>query len=342
VTNALESLLAPVSAENECGEDITYDASFLELEKLLVGKPETQFSPGEPPEWKQIREGTIGLLGRSKNLRLVLMLIAAQVRVEGFAGFRDGLDLLKRFVEKWWPNLYPRLDTEENNDPIERVNIIASLAVPPNTVGDQLRILEGLQAAPLCRSRQYGSYGWRDIADSRAGVKSTKTRTIPGPSDIEAAFRDTEPAVLQASNAAITEALTLIKALDQLLDSLVGNEKARDLAPLVAALGELGKLLAPYVPASAAPAEAAPAQEASGRQSANAGGPPTSVESRQQVVQALDLICNYYARYEPSSPVPLLLQRARRLVDSDFLGIVADLSPETLDKVRAAAGIPKQ
>jgi hypothetical protein len=40
--------------------------------------------------------------------------------------------------------------------------------------------------------------------------------------------------------------------------------------------------------------------------------------------------------------VPLLIQRARRLVDSDFLSIVADLSPETLDRVRAAAGIPKQ
>ncbi len=68
---------------------------------------------------------------------------------------------------------------------------------------------------------------------------------------------------------------------------------------------------------------------------------PTSVDTRQQVVQLLDLVCNYYARYEPSSPVPLLLQRARRLVDLDFLAIVADLSPETLEKVRYAAGIPK-
>ena len=58
---------------------------------------------------------------------------------------------------------------------------------------------------------------------------------------------------------------------------------------------------------------------------------------RQQVVQLLELACNYYARYEPSSPVPLLLQRAKRLVDLDFLGIVADLSPETLDKVVFAA-----
>ncbi|MEI9893442.1 MAG: type VI secretion system ImpA family N-terminal domain-containing protein [Chthoniobacter sp.] len=134
--------MAPVSAENECGQDITYEPEFQELEKLLIGKPETQFGPGEPPNWVQVRERSVELLGRSKHLRVVLTLIAALVRLEGFAGFRDGLDLLRRTIESYWQGLYPRLDPEDSNDPTERVNIIAALAAPAGTIGDPWRIME--------------------------------------------------------------------------------------------------------------------------------------------------------------------------------------------------------
>src|ERR1700738_172218 len=127
VTSALENLLAPVSPDNECGPDLTYDTAFQELEKLLAGKPETQFSAGEPPNWLQVRERCFELLGRSKHLRVVLTLIAELIRLEGFAGFRDGLDLLRKLLERYWQSVYPRLDPEDHNDPTERINIVASL-----------------------------------------------------------------------------------------------------------------------------------------------------------------------------------------------------------------------
>ena len=345
----IEKLLAPVSAEHECGEDVSGTASYQELEQLILGKPETQFSAAESPDWNGIRDRSAELLGRSKHLRLVIVLAAALVRVEGLSGLRDGLALLKTLAEKFWQNLYPRLDPEDNNDPMERINIIAAFAAPQGIFGDPFKFLEGIKSVPLTDSKQYGRLSLQDIANSRAGVKSTKEKPVPAAGDIEAAFRDTNPAAIQSAEATAAEALALTKGLQKLLDDLVGSSNAVDFGPLAAVLGEARKQLAGYLPKGAAvgdgakeeqPGEAAPVSGETGAGPTRSGLTGT-VENRQQVVQALDLVCNYYARLEPSSPVPLLVQRARRLVELDFLGVVADLSPEMLDKVKAAAGVQK-
>jgi type VI secretion system protein ImpA len=48
---------------------------------------------------------------------------------------------------------------------------------------------------------------------------------------------------------------------------------------------------------------------------------------------------HYYARSEPSSPLPILLGRARRLVSADFLTIVRDMAPDGMDDVRRIGGL---
>ena len=51
-----EELLKPISDQSPCGEDLYYDPSFQELESLMKGKAETQFSAAEDPDWKAVRE----------------------------------------------------------------------------------------------------------------------------------------------------------------------------------------------------------------------------------------------------------------------------------------------
>ncbi len=62
------------------------------------------------------------------------------------------------------------------------------------------------------------------------------------------------------------------------------------------------------------------------------------IASREDVIRAIDKICEYYARFEPSSPLPLLLRRAKRLANKSFLEIVRDLSPDALKQVLALGG----
>ena len=50
-----------------------------------------------------------------------------------------------------------------------------------------------------------------------------------------------------------------------------------------------------------------------------------TINTRQDVIRALDKICIYYQNNEPGSPVPLLLKRARQLVEKNFFEIMQDL-----------------
>lgn len=60
----------------------------------------------------------------------------------------------------------------------------------------------------------------------------------------------------------------------------------------------------------------------------------TAVTSRAEALHLLDLACRYYQENEPSSPLPLLIARARRLADKSFLEILQDLAPDGLGQAQ--------
>ena len=130
--------------------------SLSELESMVLGKPETQFSAAEPPDWKQLRIRCLELFDRSKDLRISIVLMVALLELEGLPGFKEALLLLKGLLERFWETVYPQLDPSDDNDPLQRVNIIASMSTPVGTFGDPLRILEHLRSTPLCNSIQMG------------------------------------------------------------------------------------------------------------------------------------------------------------------------------------------
>jgi type VI secretion system protein ImpA len=65
------------------------------------------------------------------------------------------------------------------------------------------------------------------------------------------------------------------------------------------------------------------------------------LRSREDVLRALDAVSAYYARHEPSSPVPLLVERCKRLVTMSFLEIVKDMLPEGVSTLQAVVGKTK-
>ncbi|MNN97050.1 hypothetical protein D3C81_2161350 [compost metagenome] len=56
------------------------------------------------------------------------------------------------------------------------------------------------------------------------------------------------------------------------------------------------------------------------------------------MLKTLDRILAYYARHEPSSPVPVLLTRAKTLVTADFAAIVRNLIPDGLSQFENLRG----
>jgi type VI secretion system protein ImpA len=66
------------------------------------------------------------------------------------------------------------------------------------------------------------------------------------------------------------------------------------------------------------------------------------ISTRDDVIRLLDRLCEYYGKFEPSSPIPLLLQRAKRLVAKDFMEIVRDMTPSGVAEAELLGGVAKK
>ena len=62
------------------------------------------------------------------------------------------------------------------------------------------------------------------------------------------------------------------------------------------------------------------------------------IRSREDVVRALERISGYYAKHEPSSPIPLLVDRCKRLVMMGFLDIIRELAPDGVGQIETLSG----
>ncbi len=341
----VEKLLAPISSDNPCGEDVSYAQDFMELDTLVMGKEATQFSDAVEPDWKLIHKRCEELSIRSKDLRVLILLSLSAVKLDGILGAAASLELLSKSLQNYWDTIYPRLDPDDNLDPLERVNILSSLASPIGTYGDPYKYLEKIAAVPLCRSASLGSYSFSSLPQRMSsGEKSSEV------SQAEAAFLDTPPDLLQANFAAIDRSIQAVAEMETFLDSTIGATKSPNLEALNRQLLDIRKVsnafagtstsnVADGAPSTDTPSSATSTPQTGGNAKAvSVQGSLGGINSRADVIKALDLICDYYRASEPSSPLPLLLQRARRLVEGDFLTIIDDLAPDSLALIRTVTG----
>ena len=67
-----------------------------------------------------------------------------------------------------------------------------------------------------------------------------------------------------------------------------------------------------------------------------------AIQSREDAIRALDAVAEYFRRHEPSSPIPMIVERARRLVSRSFLEVLADLVPDAVPQARSVGGVPEE
>ena len=141
------------------------------------------------------------------------------------------------------------------------------------------------------------------------------------------------------------ELIGYAEGIDSFLTTTLGSAQGVNFEALTKLLGEMKHAVEPFAAGGGAVAEesgdaVSAGGGGGGGRAVAAGGPGVSgtIQTRADVVKALGLICNYYSKNEPSSPVPLILQRAQRLVDKDFMAIMTDLTPESLTQLRVITG----
>jgi type VI secretion system protein ImpA len=293
---------------------------------------------------------------------LVLYLTASTLCLKGLPGFCDGLALLRGLVERYWDHFFPQLDPEDDNDPLERMNIIGALSSPPTVMSDQdqMKFLHRLMSVPLCRPEdaRLPNPSLRDIlaASGELSVPGKEASTLPSMQIIDAAFEQVDIEVLKDTHQMLLDCLDHLHALDQMLIERVGASSVPDFSRLESLLGQMQSKTGLYMERRGYGADASSAGEPNGaaegdstnrevRQTADAAAPAVrgpgltgSVASNQDVQKALDMIISYYDRSEPSSPVPLLIKRAKRLVGKSFVDIIRDISPDAMSQVQMVSG----
>ena len=321
----IETLLEPVAGDNPCGEDLSDLTEYYVLEDLATGKEEDGFGgEAQEPQWPQVIDLATELLAQGKELRVVVLLAHALVAREGADGLRDGLQLLRRMLEQYWDGLYPELDPDDDAPAMARVNMLPDLT---SEAGVFSRLVRGI---PLTASRQLGKYSWRDIQIARGEISVSEEDKAPGLDVIEAAFRDTPPEDTQALCGYLQGAAESVEATDQFLSEKVGPGNAAGLSNLSSLL----RRILTHVQGSAAGEDMPGDQSVAGADAtAPDGAAPRApqagvgeIRSQDDVRRALDRICSWYEQNEPSSPLPLMLRRAQKLIGKNFREIVRDIA----------------
>jgi len=345
----IESLLSEVSPESPCGEDLSYDASFLALEDMLRPKAGGGVVEGveevaEEPNWREVREKSMELLRRSKDLRVALYLVLASLRMDGLAGLSEGLALLEGLLERFWEHLYPKLDPEDNNDPLERINILQSLSPEAVSAQDPMKFKQRLAEVPMCNSAQMGRFSLRDIqvAKGEITVAADEATGAPDMSVIDAAFQDTATDELLAASQSTEEAIEHLATIATVFSKNAAQGQTPDLSEFQSILGNIHKCFQEYLAKRGygqAVEEGAPAAGAPGGESDKGGiSLAGEIRSPQEALLAIEKVCQYFDRQEPSSPVPMLLRRAQRLVSKNFTEVIADICPDAMSRVQLIGG----
>ncbi|WP_061238831.1 type VI secretion system protein TssA [Ectopseudomonas composti] len=330
-------LLAAISDTSPCGEDLEYDSDFLQLERDALGRPERSMGDAiqaaEPPEWRQLEQACHVLLQRSKDLRITHYLLQSRLALRGIEGLADSLELILELLSRYWPEIHPQLDADDDNDPTVRINVLSGLTCETN--------LGLLRNAVLVRSRVFGNITTR-AALSAAGlhVASDESLSIE---ELGGALQDADSESLQLTHQALNRALQSLSAIERLVSEQVGSAQGVDLSalqqPLKLALQVLGDssavASAESDPIDASAAGEQPAAQVSAPAAMRASG---EIANRDDVLRSLERILTYYARHEPSSPLPVLLNRARSLVNADFATIVRNLIPDGMSQFENLRG----
>lgn len=344
----IENYLQEISAEEPCGDDLEYDADFIALEQDIKGKAEVQigetFQEAEPPNWREIIKSCEKLLERTRDLRVLLNYFRALAASNGFNGVSEGLALIKSLTEARWDTIYPLLDPDDDNDPTERVNILMTLC-------DFETTLKPLQTIPLVESKALGRFSLRDIHIAEGKITPIKgdEEEPATQANIEGAVQDCDIEQLKQTATAVSESLENLNALEKFITEKVGISDAPSFTELRQLLKEMvgitsGWLETRGVDEGSAAGESAEENEEEGEAGDGAVTKvavkkiPAGINSSQDVIKALNQICEYYHKNEPSSPIPLLLKRVIGLVGKDFMDVLKDIAPNGVEQVEFLRG----
>lgn len=321
----VERWLSPLGDEQACGPDLEYDPQSLELVQA-GGKPESQFGPGEPPDWLRVREIAESLFTRTRDLRVALWWSRAKLNLDGFAALPSVLMLFHGLLENFWDDLHPLPDADDP-DALARLSVIGSLDKLDSLLGD-------IRGSKLSGDRRLMDLRVRDVEVALA-------KLAPRPDEAPRTQGQIVGAMAEATDVAAAlraQADAAHSALEE-IQALMGRRFSPDLIVDLATVRSMLASVKSVLPAGAAGPEADTVDTPSSTPPSRPAGGVRAIDTRQDAVRAIELVCAYLERHEPTNPAQLLLRRAARVIDKNFLQLVSELAPDAVNEVARIMGV---
>src|SRR5690606_10076220 len=225
--------------------------------------------------------------------------------------------------------VFPRVD----EDAILRRNAL-------NGFADRMAVIDGVRRVPLIVHRQLGALSIRDIEIATGLLEPAEGESqAMDATQLTALLAATQTEELEALVSQLDDALRSLNDVEERMRSAGGAEAAPDFASLVTILARTLNLIREQL-AARAPDQNPEATSPDVAQPVAGGAVAVgAIRTREDATRALDAVAAFFRTNEPSSPIPLLIERAKRLVAKDFLAVLEELAPDALDQARAASGV---
>lgn len=321
----IEALLQPIPGDKPAGDATAYPYRLREqLIDLRQEERADDFDDATRPDQLKrsdfagiVRIATSALTEQTKDVRLACHLIEALTRTRGFAGLRDGLNLLKRLLSECWDRLEPAID---DGDLEARSSPIANLLDDPDR---GFCFPNTVRLTPIFAGQCVLS--WQKILAKKT-PDDEKTASL-----VQA---QATPEALAAPQQNITGCLEELDGLSAVMDEKFQNDSP-SLANFRKALEDAQRMVAHLLPRTAT----ASVETAAGSLDSP---PPTSpqptpattanlsqvIVAREEVYGQLTRAAEMLAQLEPHSPIPYLVRRAVDLGKLPFPQLVQQLVRE--------------
>ncbi len=322
----IASLIAPLSEDAPSGPDLGFDIERQEIESAF--ERSISLSEGEADEidWRATINLIVAQAQKTRDLWLAVYLMRAAAQSGNFELVVDGADFMAGLLEERWADFHPQLEEYEfigRKAPVESLTKLADFINPMNRL-------------VLIEHPRLGRYTGADfLAFAKKGANA------PNFGMFRALIESSDTSDLEAVVGQFDRLRKAIERVDAVMTEHAEGDTSTNFDPTYEQIDALRKAVAAQIPGF----EQAAAEEGdSWASDSSTAGRPSGDESdrgfsggigsRDDVMRALDAICVYYSRYEPTSPVPLALQRAREWISLDFMAVLEDIAPGSLDEAK--------
>jgi type VI secretion system protein ImpA len=316
------SLLAPVAGDATCGPDLSYDPARLEIEKAF-DQPfsiDTAGGPAQSAEtdWDALIERIGEQFARTKDIWLAVYLCRAGARARRLEIVEIGAEALSGLLSQYWDGVHPQIEQDAD---------LEMRKTPCDSLGSPATLILPLGRIPIVSHARLGKFSVADLERlRRGGVKEADYAALL------ATLAELGEDALVEADARFGRIATAFRSIEAAFLAKSGGKIAPRLGPAYEFLADASKTIRSFVkkPAGEPEKESGAAEGAASPAALIAGEPRT----REDVIRALEAICEYYRKNEPASPVPLLMQRAKAWVPLAFLEVLSDIAPEGMAEAR--------